>query len=245
MLSNLFRMFFPDKTGTDFPGGYIPNKFIVDQINSGHVLVIGDYTGRDFLPLKKKYPDTKLLDIVDNNIADTCDLTLQSICDKTSFLQESFQYIVMAEVIEHLWEDMVALQEIHRLLVPGGGLVMTVPFYHDKPEHHFRIHSPKTIQRLLEHAGFQIVKLSYRGVANGMPYWLVACAALLLYPFYRRTSLEKVNHWVYSLHNALSRFKRLNRLSGRYGALILARKELLKIDSMGIQKKAFSTITVK
>ncbi len=123
MLSNLFRMFFPNKTGIDFPGGYIPNKFIMDEINSGPVLVIGDYTGRDFLPLKNKYPDTKLLDIVNNKIADTCDLTLQSICDKTSFKQESFQYIVLAEVIEHLWEDVAALQKIHRLLVQGGGLL--------------------------------------------------------------------------------------------------------------------------
>lgn len=240
MLRNLFRMFFPNKTGIDFPGGYIANKFIMDEINSGPVLVIGDYTGRDFLPLKKKYPDTKLLDIVDNKIADTCDLTLQSICDKTSFKQESFQYIVMAEVIEHLWEDMAALQEIHRLLVSGGALVMTVPFYHDKPEHHFRIHSPKTIRRLLEHGGFEIECWTYRGLAIRTPNWLVAFAALLLVPFLGRNSLRLINEKVYMFHNILSGSKRLNKLTNGYGAFIVARKTLSHLDSIAMQKSAFS-----
>ena len=110
----LFRKIFPQKTDLDFPPTYISNRFIMERVNNGPILVIGDYTGRDFLPLKKEYPDTYLLDIVDNKITDD-HFVLQSITEPTSFGDETFQYVVMAEVIEHLWEDVAALKEVHRL----------------------------------------------------------------------------------------------------------------------------------
>lgn len=188
MFNSSFRKIFREKSPTDFPGGYIPNRFIMERIDGGRVLVVGDYNGRDFRPLKEKYPDSVLLDIVDNGIADQSNLVLQSIEYPTPFEKESFNCVVLAEVVEHLWEDMVALREIHRILCQGGKLLITVPFYHDEPEYHFRIHSPRTIRRLLEHAGFEIIKFSFRGLAIQMPYSLVAGLALLFYPLYGKSS---------------------------------------------------------
>jgi len=95
----LFRKIFPQKTDLDFPPAYISNRFIMEQVDRGPILVVGDYTGRDFLPLKKKYPDTYLLDIVDNKITDE-NFVLQSITEPTTFREETFQYVVMAEVID-------------------------------------------------------------------------------------------------------------------------------------------------
>ncbi len=117
---------------------------------------------------------------------------------------------------------------------------MTVPFYHDKPEYHFRIHSPKTIRRLLEYAGFEIERWTYRGLAIRTPNWLVAFAALLLFPFLGRDSLRLLNEKIYVFHNILSGAKRLNRLTNGYGALIVARKISSHHNSIAIQKSAFS-----
>ena len=234
----LFRKVFPAKSEMNFPGGYIPNRFIMDRIACGPVLVIGDYTGRDFFPLKQKFPDTKLLDIVDNNIAAPEDFILQSITQKTPFENEHVSAVVIGEVIEHLWEDVAALREIHRILVPGGKVLMTVPFFHDEPDYHFRIHSPKTIWRLLEHAGFEIIELVYRGTLIRVPF-LFGVVALLLYPFWREQTLQRLNDVMYRLHCFLGKYEWLNRHSSGFGALIYARKGQPQDNALHIQQQAF------
>jgi SAM-dependent methyltransferase len=236
----LFRKIFPQKTDLDFPPSYISNRFIMEQVDRGPILVVGDYAGRDFLPLKKKYPDTYLLDIVDNKITDE-NFVLQSITEPTTFREETFQYVVMAEVIEHLWEDVAALQEVHRLLVPGGGLLLTVPFYQDLPEFHFRIHSPQTIRRLLEHGGFEVVEMAYRGWAMKSNL-LAAAIALLLFPLQGNRAIATANAWIYRLHCFLAGCERLNRRSAFFGALILARKRQRPVDPLRIQREAFQQI---
>jgi SAM-dependent methyltransferase len=236
----LFRKIFPQKTDLDFPPSYISNRFIMEQVDRGPILVVGDYTGRDFLPLKRKYPDTYLLDIVDNKITDE-NFVLQSITEPTTFGEETFQYVVMAEVIEHLWEDVAALQEVHRLLVPGGGLVLTVPFYHDLPEFHFRMHSPQTIRRLLEYCGFEVVEMAYRGWAMKSNL-LAAGLALILFPFMGNRAMATANAWIYKLHGSLARCERLNSLSSFFGGLIFARKHQRRIDPLRIQREAFQQI---
>ncbi len=236
----VFRKIFAQKTDLDFPANYISNRFIMERVRQGPILVVGDYTGRDFLALRKKYPDTYLLDIVDNKITDDR-FILQSITERTSFGDGAFQYVVMGEVIEHLWEDVAALQEIHRLLAPEGRLLLTVPFYQDAPEFHFRIHSPKTIRRLLERGGFELMEISYRGLAM-RSNTLTAGLALILFPFLGNRALATVNDWFYKLHCSLDQFERLNSLSSFFGGLILARKHQNTGDSLGIQRAAFQKI---
>ncbi len=50
----VFRKIFAQKTDLDFPANYISNRFIMERVRKGPILVVGDYTGRDFLTLKKK-----------------------------------------------------------------------------------------------------------------------------------------------------------------------------------------------
>ncbi len=74
-----------------------------------------------------------------------------------------FDAVLMAEVLEHLVEDWIALREAHRVLKDEGKLVITVPFYNDQPIYHVRIYSPKTILRLLAASGFSAQMIIYRG----------------------------------------------------------------------------------
>lgn len=240
MLERYFRKLF-QKSGTIFPGGFVRSRFIMDRINGGPVLVVGDYTGRHYFPISERF-ETKLLDIVDNNIVKKRDdLVLQSITEKTSFPDGYFNFVVLAEVIEHLWEDKAALEEINRLLPVGGGLIMTVPYFNDEPEFHYRIHSPKTIKRLLHHSGFAIVDYQERGVIESIPIHLIVLLAILLYPVLGRSVLLKFNNLLYLLHDKVvgkDTFK-INRLSKRYGALIYAVKSTSKIDSLSVQIQRF------
>lgn len=234
---HLFRKIFAWKTDLDFPSSYIPNRFIMERVKNGPILVIGDYTGRDFLTLKKHFPNTYLLDIVDNKLTEE-HFVQQSITEPTSFPAGTFQYVVIAEVIEHLWEDVAALQEIYRLLAPDGRLLLTVPFYLDSPEFHFRIHSPKTIRRLLEYCGFEVLEMAYRGVAMRSNL-LVAGVALILFPFMGNRALATVNGWIYGLHCSLAKYQRINRFSSYFGGLIFARKHQRRVDPLQIQREVF------
>ena len=71
--------------------------------------------------------------------------------------------VVLAEVIEHLIQDFAVLGEARRVLVDNGIPVVTFPFYHDDAEYHVRIHSPRSIERLLQAAGFRIDQCIEKG----------------------------------------------------------------------------------
>ncbi|MFI5268794.1 MAG: class I SAM-dependent methyltransferase, partial [Chloroflexota bacterium] len=52
---------------------------------------------------------------------------LQSRAEALSFANESFDAVVCLEVLEHLADETPAIDEIRRVLRPGGELVVSVP----------------------------------------------------------------------------------------------------------------------
>ena len=70
-----------------------------------------------------------------------------------------FDFVVCTEVLEHLAEPAEALRELRRVLRPGGGLLITVPFVielHEEPYDFFR-YTPHALRHLLTDAGFEDV----------------------------------------------------------------------------------------
>lgn len=242
----LFRKFFPHKTEVDFPAGYIPNRFFLSRIDKGPVLVVGDYMGRDYSAIKEKIKETYLIDVIDNNIVNNKFFIQQSITELIKFPDNYFQYVVIAEVIEHIWEDKNALKEIYRVLSPEGKLLMSAPLFHDFADHHYHIYSPRTISILLKHSGFSITEAQYKGLAVAVPNGIVALIALLLFPVFGGKALLKVNKFFYYLHLLTGKQKRINSifrfkypfLRG-YGVLIEAVKSDEVIDSIQVQKDSF------
>jgi len=53
--------------------------------------------------------------------------------DALPFESNSFDFITMLAVMEHLEDDKMILKECMRLLRPGGGLLITVPSWYAKP----------------------------------------------------------------------------------------------------------------
>jgi SAM-dependent methyltransferase len=69
----------------------------------------------------------------------------------------SVESALATEVLEHCPEPLRTLSEIHRVLKPGGVLLITVPFLwpiHDPPYDEYR-YTPFGLDRLLREAGFE------------------------------------------------------------------------------------------
>lgn len=74
----------------------------------------------------------------------------------------SFDAVLCTEVLEHVAEPAAALAELHRVLAPGGRLLVTVPFVielHEEPHDHFR-YTSHGLRGLLERAGFEQVEVA-------------------------------------------------------------------------------------
>ncbi len=77
---------------------------------------------------------------------------------------ERFDLIGIFDVLEHLPEDVKALQEIRQSLKPGGKLIITVPAsmklwsFFDEVAGHFKRYSCETLEDALLKSGFKIVK---------------------------------------------------------------------------------------
>lgn len=86
---------------------------------------------------------------------------------KLDFPQKQFSLVTVLEVLEHLDRDRQALEEVWRILKPGGMLVITVPAFsflwgsHDVTAHHKRRYTQKEIEEKLQKTGFKIIKISY------------------------------------------------------------------------------------
>jgi SAM-dependent methyltransferase len=69
--------------------------------------------------------------------------------------------VLMSAVLEHLERPTDALTECHRLLRPGGHIILTAPFIwpvHEAPRDFYR-YSPYGLRHLLETAGFEVVEV--------------------------------------------------------------------------------------
>jgi SAM-dependent methyltransferase len=95
---------------------------------------------------------------------------LQASVTKLPFRPNSFEVVLSIDVLVHQWvpDDLNALQEIHRVLVPGGFMLLQVAAYralwsaHDAAtltRHRYTRHE---LAEKVKRAGFTIVRITYR-----------------------------------------------------------------------------------
>lgn len=101
------------------------------------------------------------------------DLSVGTLED-ASFPADSFEYIVMYHVLEHLPDPRATLQEAYRILRPGGHILVEVPNVQsidtlsrqmllnvlDYPNHLYAF-SPGLLKKILVESGFGVVTLEY------------------------------------------------------------------------------------
>jgi SAM-dependent methyltransferase len=104
------------------------------------------------------------------------------------FADGEFDRIVAAEVLEHIPADIQAIQELARVLRPGGTMAVSVPRwfpelvcwklsddYHNTPGGHIRIYSDKELVGKVVSSGLEFEGKDH---AHGLhtPYWWIKCA---------------------------------------------------------------------
>jgi SAM-dependent methyltransferase len=114
------------------------------------------------------------------------------------FDSDSFDCAVCLDVIEHLADDLAALRELRRVVVPGGALLVTVPAYqwlwsgHDEVNHHHRRYTRRSLERVATDAGWRKARTTH---FNSL---LLPVAILLriLDRFSRSTTESSLDLWV-------------------------------------------------
>ncbi|KUG06090.1 class I SAM-dependent methyltransferase [Solirubrum puertoriconensis] len=107
---------------------------------------------------------------------------------KLDFADESFDIIIASDVLEHIEDEAQALREWHRVLRPGGRLIVFVPAFsmlwsqHDVVNHHFRRYTRETLLTALRQGAFSISRSSYWNGVLFAPALLVRGMQRLLQP---------------------------------------------------------------
>jgi ubiquinone/menaquinone biosynthesis C-methylase UbiE len=77
---------------------------------------------------------------------------------------ESFDAVLLTQVLEHVPDPVRVLTELHRVLRPGGSMFLTAPLVwelHEMPFDYFRYTAPG-LESLLERAGFERIQVEPR-----------------------------------------------------------------------------------
>jgi SAM-dependent methyltransferase len=104
------------------------------------------------------------------------DLVHPDFKNEYSRLIESFDTVFALNVVEHIEDDSLAIENCKKLLRPGGNLIILVPAYQslynrfDKELHHFRRYNKDGLIELFSKQGLEIIKAKYFNFM-GIPGW--------------------------------------------------------------------------
>lgn len=139
------------------------------------------------------------------------------------FAGASADAILCTEVIEHVVEPETLLKEAHRVLKPGGSLLLSAPFtwhVHDEPHDYWRF-TQYGLRLLLERAGFRVLTVrttnGYAGaVLQSRAYWYYFVSGRF------RPLVRPIVWTLQALAVAVAPFDRNKRMTSNY--VVLARK---------------------
>jgi SAM-dependent methyltransferase len=136
------------------------------------VLEIGCGTGYTLYALRGALPDAELTgtELLDEGLAVArerwSDVSLRQADARALPFGEEFDLVGAFDVIEHIDDHDGALREAHRVLRPGGGLLITVPQHRwlwseaDDYAHHQRRYTRDALTRVVRGSGFEVVAVT-------------------------------------------------------------------------------------
>ena len=86
---------------------------------------------------------------------------------RSSPFREHFDVVALFDILEHIADDELAVKNIHKMLRPGGRIILTVPAHRwlwsriDELSSHHRRYTRKTLASLFESAGFEVLESRY------------------------------------------------------------------------------------
>ena len=188
------------------------SRVVTREKNGGRILDVGCATGT-FLRGMQEIPGWDVVGVEINphaaNIARENQLEVfNGTLEEAKFPSMHFDSVTLWDVLEHIHDPMASLHEIHRVLKPGGILVIRVPNSSsrdakwfgpnwagwDAPRHLY-VFNAKTLGKMLKTNGFQVLNMSceigsYPTFVLSLRFWL----------YDRKVSIEirqKITKWLY------------------------------------------------
>jgi len=143
--------------------GFLLSKIAL--LNPNLKLVGVDVSKTAITTIKNTFPSGNFLHIAENG--------------KIPFKDNAFDFIVAADVLEHIYDTTNALSELTRVLKPNGRIFISVPyhgmikniiatfvgfdFYFDPKQAHIRFYTKKNLFKVVNEAGLKILKHGYYG----------------------------------------------------------------------------------
>lgn len=221
---------------------FIYGRFSRNLPKAARILLVGAKGGRDYFFLKNLGFDVVAVDI--GLQPDIQDIVVCNVEEPLPFDEHSFDAALLGEVLEHLRDDVRALENVRRVLKPEGLLMVSIPFYHDAEEGHMRIHSPKSGVRLLQMGGFSVIDYLERpGIfwlrgLNVLQHGLSLIAYLLTGKTVYRAVINIAGTIEWEMgHVAL--FRPIRRATTCFGGYYLCRKAEI-YDHLALNKKLYT-----
>ncbi|MBK9212935.1 MAG: class I SAM-dependent methyltransferase [Saprospiraceae bacterium] len=122
----------------------------------------------------------------------------------------TFDYVLCTEVLEHVPEPILAIKEFARILKPGGKAIITAPLLagiHQEPYNFYAGYTPFWYQKFLSKYNFENIEINENGLSNKFysqeslrflltnhpfanfvtflftPFWIILCAILVPFAF--------------------------------------------------------------
>lgn len=154
------------------PIGTKDMDFIVQVMRGGHHLDIGCGVGGFLLTMSKDFKTEGLeVNTIHANIGSKNGLKIHNMYSSDFYPNHKFDLISMLQVIEHLPNPKIVIEDVKRLLKPGGFFYVACPNFtsvsfklfgkyhrHVSTFGHLNLFSPDTLTSILGNAGFELVK---------------------------------------------------------------------------------------
>ncbi|CAN5367742.1 hypothetical protein BH09SUM1_BH09SUM1_19830 [soil metagenome] len=175
-------------------------------------LIISDYTESYIPELKRQFGALKHVRIQQMDITNPPD----------DLLAENIDTVFSSNVVEHIKDDDAAFRGAHKILKPGGRIVILVPAFQqlysplDRNLEHYRRYTKKTLKRKLESAGFEIEDMWYMNMVGAVG-WFVAGRV------FHQGTITDFNIFIHKFIEPISRI--VDKLAGRnrpFGLSVIA-----------------------
>jgi ubiquinone/menaquinone biosynthesis C-methylase UbiE len=195
------------KTFSGSNQGYAPNlrrwmtAELRDLPRTAPVLEVGCGDGSFTTDLAERFSSVTGIDISAGQVAENTErlpnitFLQHDVSERFPFADGTFEVVWCSEVLEHLFDTAFALREMHRILKPGGRLLVTVP-YHGRfknilialfnwDEHfvpstsHIRFYTNRSLARIVRAAGLHSIRIKTCGMGRPWRDFFVATNILL------------------------------------------------------------------